>query len=172
MVSESGGAPTVAVAAGEESWALSVAATAGEEPWALLAAATEKEGPGVLPSTMVGLGGWAPWLFVIPSPVIPIEDVLDEAAAKEAQESGGDKVEMETDDEGETKMKDEGGSGGPPVMEIEVESEGSRLTREEKGKEALVIEEEPAVVVPVFDRPAGDPGAEIRGRSRLDGSLF
>ncbi|XP_058201349.1 uncharacterized protein LOC131316093 [Rhododendron vialii] len=66
---------------------------------------------------------------------------------------------METDDEGEIEMEDEGGSSGPPVRKIEVESGGSRLTREEKGK-ALVIEEEPAVVVPIFDRLADDLGVE------------
>lgn len=132
-----------------------------EEPWALVVATTEG-GPGVPPSTVVGSGFVdGKWPLVINSPRIPIEDILDEIAARESDSGvgGGDTEEIITDEGGDEVVAE---------MEVDVVEAMGMLgrTREETGKAPMVMQDA-KMPVPIFDRPARDSGAKSTWRVTL-----
>ncbi|KAF7143705.1 hypothetical protein RHSIM_Rhsim05G0119400 [Rhododendron simsii] len=116
------------------------------------------------PSMAVGFGSiggkWPPWHLVINSLGIPVENILDEIAVLESDSGGGgDTEEIITDEDGDEV-----------VAKMEVDAVEAirmlRRTREEAGKAPMVMEDV-ETLVPIFDRLAGDLGAESTRRVTL-----
>lgn len=98
---------------------------------------------------------------MINSPRIPIEDILDEIAARESDSGvgGGDTEEIITDEGGDEVVAE---------MEVDVVEATGMLgrTREETGKAPMVMQDA-KMPVPIFDRPARDSGAKSTWRVTL-----
>ncbi|KAG5524101.1 hypothetical protein RHGRI_030929 [Rhododendron griersonianum] len=163
-----GVAPSSVSEASKPRGASTVSTAATGEGLLALVAMTARYGLGVPSNAAVGPSSvgseWPLERLMINSPGILVEDILDEIAARESDNGvgvggGGDTEEIITDKDGV-----EG------VVEMEVDAveaiEMLGRTREKTGKAPMVVEDV-EMPVPIFDRPAGDSGAESTRRVTL-----